>query len=400
MRVLFLSFQFPFPAISGASIKTLSLLGFLRSSHDVRLVSLRRKGALSRAQRGWAADFDHIQTVEINKPRNVWTLLSSYVARVPLRIERNRSPEMARLVREEIEAFDPEVLFADGLSMAQYVPDGYRGLRLLQEHNAEYVIWQRQSEIEKGARRWLAATEASRLRRYEASMIRKFDMVFAVSQDERLVLVELGAEPSRLEVLPNIPERELLQKPAPAFAATRPVILYFGTLSWLPNIEGLMRVLTSIFPAVRRRVPEAQLVVAGAGASGSLAERVRAVEGAEFRGEVEDAESLYRESRVLIDATRSGAGTRLKVLNALARGIPVIASTVAAEGLEAVPGHDLMVAGDDSEMIEAVSLVLQDAGRWGALSENGRALVRERYVAEVAYRPLARALERAAPIPR
>ena len=73
-------------------------------------------------------------------------------------------------------------------------PDS-EGLRVLHEHNAEYVIWQRQSEIETGPRRWVASLEAVRLRRYEAAALRRFDMVFAVSEDDRRTLLDLGADP-------------------------------------------------------------------------------------------------------------------------------------------------------------------------------------------------------------
>lgn len=391
MRILFLAFQFPYPPISGASIKTLSLLDYLRGKHDVHFVVLRR-GSLSSSQMEWAAGLDALQAVELNKPRNAWSLLSSYAARVPLRIERNRTAEMARVVKREIDAFRPEVVFCDGLSMAQYVPNGFRGLRVLHEHNAEYVIWERQSEIERGLRRWIASREAARLRHYEASALRRFDVVFAVSEDDRQTLLDLGAEPDRVDILPNIPDRDLLSKPVPVFADTKPNILYFGTLSWQPNIEGVERVLTSVFPAVRQRVTEARLVVAGAGASRGLAGRVAALEGAEFRGKVEDQELVYREARVLVDATESGGGTRLKVLNSLARGIPVVASSLAAQGLDVVPGEHLLVAGSDDQMIDAIVLLLRDGSRWQALSEKGRALVRARYVAEVAYRPLDGAL--------
>jgi glycosyltransferase involved in cell wall biosynthesis len=391
MRILFLAFQFPYPPISGASIKTLSLLEYIRREHDVRLVSLRW-GPLSAAQSEWAAGLGGARTVELDKRRNIWSLLSSYAARVPLRIERNRSPELGRAVMEEIGAFQPDAIFCDGLSTAQYVPEGYGGVRLLHEHNAEYVIWQRQAEIESGPRRWIAALEAARLRRYEAMMVRRFDRVFAVSEEDRRVLLDLGAEPARVGLLPNIPERALLDKPSPAFTETQPVVLYFGTLSWMPNIEGLERLLNSIFPEVRRQAPEARLVVAGTGASAALRERVAATEGADFRGKVEDPEDIYRQARVLVDATRSGGGTRLKVLNALARGVPVVASTVAAEGLDVVHGDHLMMANNDGEMIEAIAALFRDAGHWQALSENGRALVRARYVAEVAYRPLDEAL--------
>src|SRR6266542_5072336 len=100
MRIIFLTFQFPYPPISGAAIKTLSLLDHLLPNHEVHLVSLRR-GPLTKAQKEWAAILDGLQTVELNKPRNAWSLLSSYIARVPLRIERNRSGKMARLVDAE-----------------------------------------------------------------------------------------------------------------------------------------------------------------------------------------------------------------------------------------------------------------------------------------------------------
>jgi len=219
-------------------------------------------------------------------------------------------------------------------------------------------------------------------------------MVFAVSEDDRRTLIELGAEPGRVGVLPNIPDRTLLDRAAPRFTDTGPVILYFGTLSWQPNMEGLERILSSVFPGVRRQMPDARLIVAGAGASQALAARVAATDGADFRGKVEDPEPLYRGSRVLIDATRSGGGTRLKVLNAFARGIPVVATTRAAEGIEVIPGEHLLITDEDAQLIDAVVSLLRDGDRWQAISENARALVRARYVAETAYRPLDEAVAR------
>ena len=393
MRILFLTFQFPYPPLSGAAIKTLSLLDHLRANHEVHLVSLRR-GSLTSAQQAWAANLDGVHTVELSKPRNAWSLLSSYIGRVPLRIERNRSDGMARLVEAQLNAVRPHLVFVDGLSMAQYVPEEHRRRSILHEHNAEYVIWQRQSEIESGPRRWVAATEAARLRRYEALVVPQFETVFAVSEDDRQTLIELGSEPSRVGVLPNIPDRALLDTPAPSFSDSEPVVLYFGTLSWQPNIESLERILTSIFPAVRRQVPEARLIVAGVGASPALAGGVASTEGAEFSGQVENPEPLYRSARVLVDPTRSGGGTRLKVLNAFARGIPVVATSRAAEGLGVTSGEHLLVADKEGEFVDAVVSLLHDRDRWQALSENGRDLVRARYVAEIAYRPLDEAVAR------
>jgi glycosyltransferase involved in cell wall biosynthesis len=188
--------------------------------------------------------------------------------------------------------------------------------------------------------------------------------------------------------LPNLPDLTLLERPALSFAAAEPVILYFGTLSWPPNVEGLQYFLSSVFPLLRQRAPEARFVVAGKGAPAWLERLARRTAGVKFVGPVEDAEPLYRRARVFIEASRSGGGTRLKVLNALARGLPVVASPEGAEGLELVAGEHLLVASDAESTAEAVRRLLSEDGLWRTLSENGRALVRSHYLAEAAYGPL------------
>lgn len=391
LRILFLASQFPFPADSGGTIKTLSILDYLRARHDVRLVCFRRS-ELTKRQAEWARAFGEVITVQQDRGRSPLNLIRSYVSRVPLSIERNRSAAMQKVVNDSVRGWSPEVIFVDSWLMAQYLPPDYGGLKLLHEHNAEFELWERQAELERGPRKSVATREAERVRKYEQETLARFDAVFAVSEDDRRSLAELGADPRRIHILPNIPDRALLDLPNPSFDQTEPVILYLGTLSWQPNIEGVERFLSSVFPSVLKRVPECRLIVAGRGASRSLAQKVAATRGAEFLGEIEDTESLYATARVFVDATQSGGGTRLKVLNALARGVPVVASQYAAQGLDIVPGEHLIVARGPDQMADAVVHLLQNADRWKVLSQNGRALVRARYVAEAAFGSLDRVL--------
>lgn len=333
--------------------------------------------------------------MHLNRSRGPLSLLRSYVSRVPMSIERNRSTELQRLVGEAVSEWRPDVIYADTWLMAQYVPEDYPGLRILHEHNAEFQLWERQAEQESGPRKPLAAREAARVRRYESEALRQFDVVFAVSDADREALKDLGADPNRLRVLPNIPDPALLDAPSPVFEQTEPLILYLGTLSWQPNVEGVERFVDSVFPRIRRAIPEAHLVVAGRGASKQLAEKVEDTDGAEFAGEVDDPEDLYERARVFVDATRTGGGTRLKVLNALARGVPVVASPQAAAGLDLVANEHILVARSDEAMAAAITNLMNDPARWKILSENARALVRARYVADAAFRPLDEELARA-----
>jgi glycosyltransferase involved in cell wall biosynthesis len=302
---------------------------------------------------------------------------------------------MRALVESEIADFLPDVVFADGWLAAQYVPHEVSCLKILHEHNAEFELWQRQAELEGGIRRWLTKREASRVKRYEGALLGRFDATLTVSPDDRRALGRIGGDLNRIKVLPNVPDASLLEATLPTFAGTEPVVLYFGTLSWQPNIEGLERYVSFAHKQVLKRVPEARLVVAGKGASEELIRRLAAAPNVEYVGEVEDTEQIYRRARVAIDSSRSGGGTRLKILNSLARGIPVVASQEAARGLDIVPGEHLIVARNEHGLIDGVTSLLRDAERWRVLSENGRALIRARYVPESAFTALDELLARA-----
>ncbi|MDO8615943.1 MAG: glycosyltransferase family 4 protein [Dehalococcoidia bacterium] len=387
MRILFLASEFPFPPTGGGAIKTLSILDYLRRDHDVSVLCFSRS-PLAAAQERWAAEAG-VVALPLRRGRNLLNLLRSYLSGVPLSIERNRSARLRELVRQRLLRGRPDAVFVDGWLMAQYLPPGFSGLKLLHEHNAEHVLWRRQAELERNpARRLLVRRECARVRRYEAAMLRRFDCVFAVSEPDRRALIALGADAGRLRVLPNLPDASLLERPPLAFAATEPLIFYFGTLSWQPNTEGIEHFVRDVFPLVRREIPQARFAVAGRGAPPSLERLLRAAPGVEYTGPVADAEPFYRRARVFVEATRSGGGTKLKVLNALARGLPAVVSPQAAEGIEAAPEQHLLIADGPYGLAAAAVRLLTDGALWAALSANGRELIRSRYVAAVAYAPL------------
>jgi glycosyltransferase involved in cell wall biosynthesis len=388
MRILFLTFQFPFPPDNGARIKTLSILEYLQPRHDVAVRCLTRSEP-DDGQRRWANAFGDVRWTVLDRGRNPLNLVRSYLSGVPLSIERNRSGEMPRLVAEALAEAEYHAVFVDGWLMAQYLPERFAGLKLLHEHNAEYLIWERQAQLKQNVmRKVVVRREARRVRAYEAGIPARFDAVFAVSEQDREALIEIGADPAATRVLPNLPDPSLVGMPALSFEESEPVVLYFGTLSWQPNIEGLERLITHVFPGIREGTPQARLLIAGRDAPPALERLARGTTGVDYQGPASDPEALYRQARVFVEATRSGGGTKLKILNSLARGLPVVASPEAAQGIEATPGAHLLIAEDDEAMVVAIVRLLSDGALWARLSENGRALVRQKYVAETAFSPL------------
>jgi glycosyltransferase involved in cell wall biosynthesis len=370
---------------SGGTIKSAALLAHLERGHDVDVACLSPPGTT------WMRDGGEVVSVPLAKPRSARHLLSSYLTRVPLSVERNRSPVLAGAVAG-LEARRPhDAVFVDGWLMAQYVPSSFGGLRLLHQHNVEHQMWERHARVERsGVRRTVVRKEAARVRAYERRLVAGFDTVFAVSEADRRAFVALGAEPERMFVLPNVADASLLERPAlePRRDA---VVLFLGTLSWPPNAGGLVRFLTGAAPGLRSRVPGVEIVVAGRGAD----RRLRAIAddaGAELLEDVDDEEPLYRRARCFVDASVGGAGTRVKILNAMARGVPVVATSDAAAGLDVHPGVHLLEAGDPAALAEPIARVLADDDLWRRLSAEGRRLVRERYTADTAFAALDDAL--------
>lgn len=391
-RILFLTSQFPHPAKSGATIKTSSILDYLREKHEVHLACLR-SSALDEGQREWAGQFGGFESVEVRRGRNPLNLARSYASRLPLSIVRNRSAKMRRVVEQMAGETEFDAVFVDGWLMAQHLPEGFAGRKLLHEHNAEYVMWERQAAIVRNpALRRLVRAEARRVRSYEGRVLGEFDVVFAVSEEDGRALVEIGAGEDRVKVLPNLPDQALLAAPPLAFEDSDALVLYLGTLSWQPNVEGIERFLREVWPLVHRQRAEARLVIAGQGASSRLRKLTGKGKSVELVGDVDDPEQLYGRARVFIEATRSGGGTKVKLLNSLARGLPVVASPESIEGLDVTPDEQLLVADKAPTMAAGVVQLLTDATVWRRLSGNGRKFISERYIPAVAFKVLDKAL--------
>jgi len=184
---------------ASCTIKSAAVLSYLEARHDVEVVCFR-----GHDEEPWVREGGVI-SIPLQRGRSVRHLVSSYAGGVPLSIERNRNEAMAERVAQLLETGAHDAVFVDSWLMAQYVPDEYRGIRLLHEHNAEHVMWRRHAELETNPiRRPLVRLEARRVRRYEAGLLSRFDVVFAVSERDRATLAALVTSGPRIELLPNV----------------------------------------------------------------------------------------------------------------------------------------------------------------------------------------------------
>jgi glycosyltransferase involved in cell wall biosynthesis len=201
-----------------------------------------------------------------------------------------------------------------------------------------------------------AMAEAEAYRRMGGHCIGWFDQVATASKLEAEALPYQHSIGASVSTIPNAVATDVAD--AKAFARVGPATLVFvGNMDYMPNIDAAERLANSLLPAIRRRLPGAELHLAG---SGRGCAKVMGRAGVRVHGFVADLARLYRLATVAVVPLRAGGGSRLKLLEAFAHGVPVVATAAAAAGLEVYDGEQLLIAEDDAGLVEAALRVATD----------------------------------------
>ena len=377
-RIAFLTPQLPHPAVSGGVIKSRALIEHLSARHELRLFSLLKNDDADRVPEFRAsvplADFHGVPVAIARSPTN---FLKSLAAGVPLSVYRNRSPLMRSLVASTLA--DADVLFVDHFLMFQYVPAEFAGRVVLHQHNAEHLIWQRYASLTPpGLRKAAISAEATRIRQYEREICLQADAVLAAPNDIE-TLVAAGVPDDRFIETLHLGDESLLSRPDIDFPATELRLLFIGSLDWEANRDGLMWFLEQVWPLLAPRHPGLRLTIIGRNADERLLRTAKSLPGVELAGFVDDLEPWYARSRVFIAPVRFGGGIKVKIVNALYRGLPIATSAVGAEGLEVTSGQEMLISASAEEMALDIGLLLTDEALWTRVRDGARRVARDKY---------------------
>jgi glycosyltransferase involved in cell wall biosynthesis len=380
VRILLLTQVVPAPPDSGPKIKTNNVLRVLAQRHEVHLVSFVRS-AEEAANAASLAPLCRAGVTTVPLTRSRWRdlgyLARSLVTGQPFLIERDASAAMraaiARLLREQ--RFD--AVHADQLSMAQFALD-LPLLRVLDEHNAVWTIVRRAAAgLALGPRRLMAELEWRKLRAYEGKLCRQFDAVTVVSEQDRADLAE-GAGPGFDPlIIPIAVDADGLAF-EPRSRDARHVVSV-ATMFYPPNVEAVHWFATEAFPAIRRARPDVEFRVVGSRPPAHIVDLAAGGSGVVVTGYVPDLQPILRESAVMVVPLLSGSGMRVKILEAFARGIPVVSTTIGVEGIDAVPGKHLLVADQPADFAAAVLRLIEHPAEAARLAGAARQLLEERY---------------------
>ena len=372
--------QTPWPLDSGGHLRSYHLLRTLATHFDVRLVSSSR----SDEDAGRAAlEAAGMQTRLVPFPAQTAVTEACRVVRAAMMGEpyvlfaRHRRRAVAQALREECRRRPPDAVYFDHLDSLVYAGTAIGVPIVVDMHNVYSSLAARAGdEAPDAVRRQYLRREASLLARMEQRAADLAETILAVSDDDARYFAGLGAK--RVVVVPNGVDCEAYDRMPAAERTGPPTILYVGSLEWPPNASAAHFLASEVLPAVRRRVPGARLTIVGKGPSPELLALASADDHVHVAGHVPDVAPYFRTADVLAVPLEAGGGTRLKILEAFAAGLPVVGTPVGCEGIAATDGRHFVIE-RRADFSNAIARVLLDADGRRRLAAQARLLARERY---------------------
>jgi glycosyltransferase involved in cell wall biosynthesis len=373
----------------------------MRSYHTLRYLSQRHKVWLACFVRpnDCEAFVEHvgqfcerIATVPMprSRSRDGWAFMRSLIGQEPFLITRDESLAMQEALRGLMKNERFDCIHADQLWMAPYAlfaqklarQSGENPRLVLDQHNAVHLIPERMAENTRNAPvRWALEREARLMRRFEVHTCQQFDELVWVTQEDlqavkhqaqKLGVAGFDAH-SRHNVIPICIDPQSVRPIEPL--STSAVIFFLGGMHWPPNAEGVNWFVRETFPLVEARLQGARFMAVGK----SPPKQILKISRVSAPGFVGDVEPYWRQGRVFAVPLRAGGGMRVKILDAWAHGMPVVSTTVGAEGLEYIDGENILIADAAQDFAEAVRRAIQEPGLGERLGQNGRRWVEEQY---------------------
>jgi glycosyltransferase involved in cell wall biosynthesis len=395
LHIVVVDEELPYPLDSGKRLRSFHLLSRLAPRH--RITYLAHRNADPAEARAATVAFRNvgIETILVNRsvPRKSGArfylrLAANLLSPLPYSVATHRSRAMRQAVDDFAASHPVDLWHCEWTPYFEAVRHRAGERKLIMAHNVESQIWQRYYETERNLfKRAYIGLQWRKFEKYERAAFAAADQVVLVSPEDADRIV--GAFGCRhVAVVDNGVDTDFFQPQTGRRDPKR--VLFLGSLDWRPNLDAVDLLLDRIFPEVRAQAPSATLVIVGRNPSETMRQRAARTPRVELHANVPDVRPFLAEAGMLAVPLRIGGGSRLKILEALSAGVPVVSSRVGAEGLNLAPRRDITVVERAEDLAEAIIGGIQSPETLALQAESGR----ERVLANYDWNQLADRLER------
>lgn len=381
--ILFLAHRLPWPPDRGDKIRSYHILRYLSERARVHLLAFAedvQEIASADALRPYVASIDVEWRSSIPGPSVLSALLTHQAASVAMFSSRTMHRRVAKLLEQE----DIGTIFAFSGQMAQFVPQRTNTRFLMDFVDVDSEKFDAYSRSGPHMLRWLYRREAKLLGRFEQAVARRADRSLFVSEAEASLFRHLsGLGPDKVTVIENGIDLEKFRRNGdfmplePAVRGVGPLLVFTGQMDYRPNADAVMDFARNMLPVLRHVRSDVRFAIVGRNPPSEV-EQLADLPGVIVTGAVPDVRPWIAAADVVVVPLRIARGIQNKVLEAMAMARPVVASPDAAEGIDAEPGRDFVVAEGDA-MTTSILALLGDTGRAEKIARQGRARVENRY---------------------
>ncbi|NMC11957.1 MAG: glycosyltransferase [Chloroflexi bacterium] len=382
MNILFLSRWFPFPADNGSKIRVFNLLRQLSRRHTVDLVSFTAGEPIHQAMAELQRYCRTVKTTPFRpfKPNRL-TALMGYFSTLPRSVIDMYDQKMQRLIIQTAREGNHQLVIASELDMAIYAQP-LRGMVKIIEEAELASLYEQSLNAAAPAQRLRTALMWQKWVRYIKRIRRQFDGFTVVSRAELDLIEKFDPQDNseyRLPPIQIIPNGVSLEDYRGDFGIPLPnTLIYSGALTYHANFDAVSYFIDEILPEIRRSQPAVTLTVTGS-LQGVALEKIHGHQGVVFSGYLDDIRPAIAQSWASIVPLRIGGGTRLKILESLAIGTPVISTRKGAEGLDLKDGSDILLANSAPDFASQTLRLLNDPALRNSLSRNGKIAITNQY---------------------
>jgi glycosyltransferase involved in cell wall biosynthesis len=377
MKILMLTPYLPYPLVSGGQIRTYNLLKALSTKHEITLFALIKEDSerehLSELKKYCSKIILFKRTRHPFVLRNI--LLAGFTA-YPFVVTRNLPLGMAGAIEKELATTSYDLIHAETFYMMPNIPDTKIPI-ILAEQTIEYLGYQDYMKKAHPLLRPILAIDVAKIKYWERHYWKKADKLITMSEeDKQFIEKELGTK-TNTSVVANGVDLDYfsaLKKKLPK----DPTVLFVGTFKWLPNKEAVEEIVTKIWPLIKTKLPTAKLKIVGFSPTPHI-QSYATDPSIEVLGAIKDIRDAFATSHMLLAPIRSGKGTRYKVLEAMITGTPVVATSLAAEGIELTDGQNVLIADTVDDLAASTIRLLKDKALQTRLGEAGRSVVKRSY---------------------
>lgn len=383
MRVLWVKSGGFLPLDTGGKIRSYSLLKELAARHEMSVFTFYPQQNDDRHSE-LEAFCKEVALVPLTLPgRASLTDMMAYAKNlttpIPYPMAKYCRPETAQRLRGWLGPRKYDAIICDYLITSAVIPWDIPCPKIVFTHNVEQVIWERHWRISRNPLfKAISWREYRTMARAEEMYLQRADHVLTVSDADRSFFTKI-IDPDKITTIPTGVDVEYFSPVTDTAKSSARSLVFTGSMDWLPNEDAIAYFCEEIFPIIRQKAPEVQLLVVGRQPTRRLKALAESHPEITLTGTVPDIRPFVRDANVYVVPLRIGGGTRIKIFEAMAMGKPVVSTSLGAEGLPVTHGQDIVIADTPQAFAAAVLRLLASTDEQKRIGRAARQLVEGRY---------------------